>query len=73
MKPPSSVRNQHEAGSKHRVLFSACFILVFSCSFDPEDGGKAFLRKVGELSTDNTVFYPRRQDFQTRIIYKEFI
>jgi hypothetical protein len=30
--------------------------------FDPEDGGKMFLRNVGWLTTDYTALYPRRQN-----------
>jgi hypothetical protein len=31
----------------------------FLLGFDPEDGGKMFLRNVGWLSMDYTAIYPR--------------
>jgi hypothetical protein len=41
------------------TYFDAGFLLVLF--FGAEDGGDAFLRNVGWLSTDYTAFYPRRQ------------
>jgi hypothetical protein len=42
------VRNKHEAGTKQSLLF------------DPEGGGKNFLRNLGEPLTGYTALYPRR-------------
>jgi hypothetical protein len=51
-------RNHREADSKQTSKLVYCLGLFFG----PEDRGDMFLRKVGCLSTDYTVLYPRRQN-----------
>jgi hypothetical protein len=46
-------------GGNHR---SACHLqldFLLDLFFDPEDGGKMFLRNDGRISTDYTALYPR--------------
>jgi hypothetical protein len=48
-----------------QASFSCCMShagFLSDLVFNPEDGGDMFLRKVGWLSTDKTVFYLRRQN-----------
>jgi hypothetical protein len=63
----SQTKSQHEAGSKQLLLHMGFLLGLF---FDPQDGGYIFLRNVGELSTDYTALYPRRQNSSEEFLFK---